>query len=309
MMPIGVSGMEPFQTVPRYVWMQMLTQIGTIAVVFGLIFVLIEVEERQPSLGNGWRGFLIAVGWILMSGYLGIKFLKRSSFWTMLWTQALDAKSLGEPADGKRYVGIAYSAGDWAYRNDTSWDRGYLQIKDGELRFRGFGPSFSLPLAFVRSVRVVSTRSIYTNSLPRVFIDWFPDGGVENTFSLEVRDAGTRSATIRETHALATWIQTNATDRPGGATGTSTVLPVASTQIAAETGVVGFNVLPADKRAAFAWSAVFVCGGLFVLVVLGRVAHYHSSFIAGILGGATMTVYRGVIVARVRKRSTSETQA
>ncbi len=39
-----------------------------------------------------------------------------------------DAEAIPNPRDGDRYVGVAYCEGAWAYRGDTSWDRGWLGV-------------------------------------------------------------------------------------------------------------------------------------------------------------------------------------
>jgi len=297
-LPSSFRGLGAFQKLPIYAGLQLGCQLAGIGVVIAELVPLMILAKYHPTLTHGWRGFTIAFCWIVPAVISGFFATRRMTFRFMIWSKLRDLKVLGQPHTGQFYVGIAYCAGDWAYRGDTSWDRGHVCIVGGELRFRGFGPSFSLPLSFIKDVRMIFTKSPFTNSLPRIYIHWSAPGGLPNTLSLEIRDAGSRPATIRETEKISNWLEEERSKN--SATVSSTALPFESTQIdLSDIPSVQLN----DQLIAGACTVASIGFWLVVEEAIHRFLHVKTDWLTLVCGATSMAIYNSVVYSRVRKRA------
>lgn len=113
--------------------------------------------------------------------------------------QTFDASPL------ERHVGVAYCDYFWSFRSDTSWDRGFISYDSGFVIFRGFGPTFCLPVSSIHEVWIsVSGYGLW--EVPRVFVRWnHPESGL-NTVSFEIRTEKSQSACFEKAKELETWL-------------------------------------------------------------------------------------------------------
>jgi len=157
-------------------------------------------------------------------------------FWFGFWwdraearrLEAEDAKELGAPDDQEVYVGASYLYGAASLRQDTAWDRGFLQWNQGWLRFRGFGPSFVLPAERIRSASLQWTPGpIYRR--PRAIIEWkHPDGSAE-FICLQSRGARSRRDDVQRVRELVECVVQGCREGYVPADGDGSTLPFRST--------------------------------------------------------------------------------
>jgi hypothetical protein len=301
-LPPDTPELQSFASVPRDRGMLAGFWLAPVAAFYGVVALGFLVPANYlPILNKAPQGLLLIVPVLALAVWVTYRMTRIIGFAWMRAVKRRDFERLGPAAAQERYVGVAYTSGDWAYRGDTSWDRGYLSVRSGAINFRGFGPPFSLPKARIRSVAVKKTESVATNSLPRVFVQWDALDGEPNFVSLEIRDAGNRPATLSAVDELAKWIGTALTETEG--TMWKGELPFPSSNFASSRAD---NVQLATRTDLFVAGAVtFGCVALFAIAegfVCGRfqVGKPWPSWVVVI---PALMVFNGVLERRRRNRA------
>ena len=200
--PYDAPGMDSFRTYPKIGVNSSYQYLGCIC---PFLFVLLSYPIYRLPIFRGSFEAPMILGVAFVSGVSGaIKLVKFLS----LRLEAIQAKQdlkTFEADLSEIHIGIAYSEEICYFRHDSSWDRGFLRIKDGVLSFRGFGPRFFLPVtAIIRTWIAVSNAGI--NSIPRLFVEWNHPVSGSNVFSLEIRNAKDREDCFSRTEELAVLI-------------------------------------------------------------------------------------------------------
>ncbi len=268
----------------------------------GIFCLVIPIITRYPKLQFGWPALALIIPVSAVAVVSTYWTARRLTFWSMSKHKASDLVGLAAPAPSDQYVGIAYTEGDWAFRGDTSWDRGWIGVHGDALVFSGFGPRFSLPVSLIENFEERQTRSINTNSLPRVYVTWHDLTGVRNTFSLDIRDAGNRQSTILETRRLGMWLRESLAAAGGEVANEAGALPFRSAELDFRGVPSGPNVRLNDKVVAIAWGGAVAFAGGAVLGGIEKLTHMKLSIVSGLLGAVAMAVANGVLLRRVQAR-------
>ena len=204
--------------------------------------------------------------------------------------QTFDASPL------ERHVGVAYCDYFWTFREDTSWDRGFISYDAGFVIFRGFGPNFCLPVSSIQDVWI-SVSGYGPWEVPRVFVRWnHPESGL-NTVSFEIRTATTKSSRFEKSKELETWL--NCLPR-------NYVYELSDVQWPFQSSSLDFAKHPSRQFAVKrdVWVAGAFGIGLFLSFVIVNVAIHHFakldvSFLNTLGAILGFTVYGEVIRSRV----------
>jgi hypothetical protein len=204
--------------------------------------------------------------------------------------QTFDASPL------ERHVGVAYCDYFWSFRSDTSWDRGFISYDSGFVTFRGFGPSFCLPVSAIHEVWIsVSGYGLW--EVPRVFVRWnHPESGL-NTVSFEIRTETTQSACFEKAKELETWL--NCLPR-------NYIYELSDVQWPFQSSTLDFAKLPSrqfavksDVWVAGAWGIGLSFSFVIVNVAIHHFAKLDVSFLNTLGAILGLTVYKEVIRSRV----------
>ena len=196
----------------------------------------------------------------------------------------------------ERHVGVAYCDYFWIFRSDTSWDRGFISYDSGFVIFRGFGPTFCLPVSSIHDVWI-SVSGFGPWEVPRVFVRWnHPESGL-NTVSFEIRTETTQSSLFEKARELETWL--NFLPR-------NYVYELSDVQWPFQSSGLDFAKFPSrqfavkrDVWVAGAWGIGLFLSFVFVNVAIHHFAKLDVSFLNTLGAILGLTVYREVIRSRV----------
>jgi hypothetical protein len=181
--PESHVGMQTFAKLPKIAvsqWVGFYAMLAPILIMVLTVTILAQINQKDKAIGMS----LIVFGGIL--SFVGFAFCLRFVHSLFEAKQARKDKQTFEASKNETHIGVAYVDHFWEFRNDTSWDRGFLTYDKGFLCFRGFGPEFRLPVANIHDIWLATTGPSPFGST-RIFVRWVhPESGF-NTFSLEIR--------------------------------------------------------------------------------------------------------------------------
>jgi hypothetical protein len=310
-LPENTPQLEAFQGVPKLSSPSQKMLAGPICLMLCGLPGTALVESFPWIKSGGWDSIVMAP-FFLVGTWLLVWLMSHASILQMADQEARDKPHFDPVGEHERYVGIAYGETDWVFRGDTSWDRGYVRSDASCLEFRGFGPSFRLPLNRIRAVRCARTGLGSINHLPRIYVDWEHPSGRTNTFSLEIRSARSRSDSNLKTLELAGWLNDFLWERDcfgGDATGGETEVrwPIESSQLDLRFFPRSDLLRLFDRAAALAASLLWTAAMTIVALATRRWA-YHSDviFLEAILFLGALPIYyatlRGIMNLRVRQK-------
>lgn len=201
--PESHVGMQVFAKLPRIavsMWVSLYAMLAPILIVVLTVTILAQVNPQDKAIGMG----LIVFGGIL--SFVGFAFCLRFVHSIFEVKQAQHDRQTFEASENEIHVGIAYADHFWGFRNDTSWDRGFICYENGFLCFRGFGPEFRLPVANIYDTWISTTGHSPFGST-RIFVRWVhPVSGI-NTFSLEIRSERSVQDRMSKAEELNIWLR------------------------------------------------------------------------------------------------------
>lgn len=273
-------------------------QLLPIGAFVGVVILMMPVFVLFPGVEKGWPGLLVVIPGLALATAAMIATARYANAQGMLAQMREDTEELPH-GDDEQYVGVAYSDGDWGYRGDTSWDRGWLSIRSGLLRFRGFGPPFALPLTSIDGIRVHETRGAMSKSAARVYFDWHDDQGERNTLSLEIRDCTNKTRARESAEDLAKHLETMR--RQADLAMAPTEWPFRSSGLTfSHLGAAG--VTAKDRAIALVASTGVAALAIALTTLIGHFVHQSLGGAAGGFAPAAILVYRAVILKRIEKR-------
>lgn len=155
--------MKPFESLPLvrvHPWYQFVA-IGVFFAIMVLAMVVMTIGHWEKGL-NGLMIVVIAFLIAIPTFYQIIVKLHRM----LMIRQANEDRQAFKATPEERPIGIAYCDHVWAFRDDTSWDRGFVRIEDNCLCFRGFGPEFQLPLESIQDTWIAMQATVLDQSPP-----------------------------------------------------------------------------------------------------------------------------------------------
>lgn len=309
MVPAADAGMAPFRKVPWPTGRCAGYQLMGIAPTFAILCAAIPFFNWFPKLNHGWQGFVFIVVAATIAFGIGFRTTRFMSLRYMASMMGKDLAKLGEMASGDRYVGVAYCDDVWAYRQDTSWDRGILRIEKDRVYFHGYGPGFELPVSAIQNVRIGATQGIVTSNLPRVFVDWTAPDESHNTLSFEIRDGATRAETIAKSEELADQL-TDLAQVQHGATEDSPSWPIQSSKLIFAPQSPEERINASDRLSGFLAALIVGAVGVAVFVAIGTLFHWHgASGLGGLFGPICLGVYQHRVTSRTRSRRSKPSPA
>ncbi|HWA84303.1 MAG TPA: hypothetical protein VG820_12745 [Fimbriimonadaceae bacterium] len=276
------------------------TRSNVVSVLAGIttfIVVVLALVRLTIILGgkfSGLFGALSLASTLAVAFWCGRKVYSRLVYRVGLDRKALDERRIGAQTPGSRYVGISYCQGIWAYRDDVSWDRGFLSIDAGILHYRGIGPSFQLDL---RQIRLLEVQRLAFCGQPFVRVHWTGEDGAANCLNLFVLGAIDPADAAAKADEMAMWIR-DAQENPNAATAKSE--PFASSRLE-------FCSSPAQSATgmdlALAYGASFLVAST-VLGLMFAVERFTPGFASLLwIGAQPMSfAYRSVIRRRIKAR-------
>ena len=156
------------------------------------------------GIGKGYQALLFALPSLAISIAIFVLLTKHLSGILQVRQSMSDIK-LFDAKSTEQHIGIAYCDYIWAFKGDTSWDRGFIRYEEGLLCFRGFGPIFRLPPSAIEEIWIAVPKSGLVR-LPRVYVRWRHPNGGKNVFSFEMRKAINRDQCFRACKDLVGWL-------------------------------------------------------------------------------------------------------
>ena len=195
--PDFAPGMEAFKKTPKYIGLRLMAEIAPILLFLPWMIVVFRLSYNSPL---GMKG---PMTWLLLGLFFPVLllFLGATRLPYLYLTKMRDRSVLGPPMPEEIYVGVSYSHGNWSYKGESSWDRGYLTIEQHCLKFRGFGPEFSFSPSLIRNIRIDSSERVAWNTTSRIYLEWSSVGTV-NTVCFETRGPLSRSSIEAATQSL-----------------------------------------------------------------------------------------------------------
>ena len=292
--PVDHPGMKVFRAykpinVPG--WFQIVGIAIFMVLSMGWISLLADWGKPVPKIliAPIMSGLLIIV-WI---SFLAMRFVSLQLMAHQACQDRIDFKASSE----ERHFGIAYCDHYWYFRNETSWDRGFLSFRNGCLCYRGFGPSFCLPIGSIR--RVWITRGAGISKLPNIHVEWIHPISGPNVLRLEVRDQKSRKDCFEKSEDLVTWIQDL---RSSPVESESIIWPFESTSL-------DFGKSPELQKpeAKDLWFAIGICAITFAIYLaldsgIRKLFHIRDTYISGIMGFVLVSLFHHITRTRVLKK-------
>ena len=286
-------GMETFSKMPRIGIPQKYQFYG-----LGVFFLTFLVLSPFLSFGVRYQLLPALLVFVAISAMcLIITFLAaRAMAGSAQVKQALEDAKTFDAKSYEQHVGVAYCDYIWAFKNETSWDRGFISFAGGLLCFRGFGPIFRLPGSAIERVWI-AVPTTGTHKLPRVYVEWNHPTSDKNVLSFEIRGTVNLDEACEEAEKLASWLKNLPRSEPEHQN--LIVLPFESKSL-------NFAKDPArqiieKKDIAIAWTVAFLLFAVLETITF-TVRHYYkfdSGIVWAFLGMFVLYVYSEIIRARV----------
>ena len=285
--------METFAKLPRIGIAQHYQMVAM--AIFIVTFLILTPLFSILGTDRGPKAILVAIPIFTISTAAFI-FSARAMAGAAQVKQALEDAKTFDAKSYEQHVGVAYCDYIWAFKNETSWDRGFISFAGGLLCFRGFGPIFRLPGSAIERVWI-AVPTTGTHKLPRVYVEWNHPTSDKNVLSFEIRGTVNLDEACEEAEKLASWLKNLPRSEPEHQN--LIVLPFESKSL-------NFAKDPArqiieKKDIAIAWTVAFLLFAVLETITF-TVRHYYkfdSGIVWAFLGMFVLYVYSEIIRARV----------